>query len=266
MNALYTKDLAKKTHRSLEGRVCKGMSRGGLSYGYDLVAGSIGARCIDQDQAHVVRRIFEEYAVGRSPCKIAMGLNKEGVPGPRGGPRSGTTIRGHITRGSGLLNNELYIGRLVWNRQRYAKDPATGRRRPRRNDRDRSVIEEVPQLRIVDDALWKAVKARQTSIRESEGVSKARATRFWEGRRPQHLLTGLVHCGSCGGRMASIERDYLGCSAARRQGTCAHRRSIRRGPLEELIPGGTAAQPDGARAGRGIRGGVPRGGQPDPPG
>jgi hypothetical protein len=26
-----------------------------------------------------------------------------------------------------LLNNELYIGRLVWNRLRYVKDPQTGR-------------------------------------------------------------------------------------------------------------------------------------------
>jgi site-specific DNA recombinase len=93
----------------------------------------------------------------------------------------------------------------------------------------------VPELRIVDDELWDAVKRRQASIRESEGVSKARATRFWERRRAQHLLTGLVYCGSCGGRMASVGRDYLACSAARGRGTCTNRASIRRGPLEELI-------------------------------
>jgi hypothetical protein len=31
------------------------------------------------------------------------------------------------------------------------------------------IIEEVPELRIVSDELWNAVRARQTSIRDSEG-------------------------------------------------------------------------------------------------
>lgn len=37
MNALFLKDLAKKTHRGLRGRVEKGKSGGGLCYGYDVV-------------------------------------------------------------------------------------------------------------------------------------------------------------------------------------------------------------------------------------
>jgi site-specific DNA recombinase len=235
MNALYLKDLSQKTHRGLEGRVRSGMSGGGICYGYDLVPGQTGARKINEAEAAVVRRIYEEYAAGRSPRAIAMGLNKDSIPGPRGRAWRDTTIRGHITRGAGILNNELYIGRLVWNRQRFMKDPASGRRRSRRNDPGRLVIEEVPDLRIIDDELWKAVKARQTAIRESEGVSKARATRFWEQRRAQYLLSGLVYCGSCGSRLAAVGRDYLACSAARGQGTCTNRKGVRRSPLEELI-------------------------------
>jgi hypothetical protein len=100
------------------------------------------------------------------------------------------------------------------------------------------VVEEVPDLRIVSDELWNAVKARQTSIRESEGVTKARSTRFWERRHAQHLLTGLVHCGACGSRLAAVGRDYLACSAARGQGTCTNRKGVRRSPLEELILAG----------------------------
>jgi len=87
----------------------------------------------------------------------------------------------------------------------------------------------------VSDELWNAVKARQAAIRESEGVTKARATRFWEQRRAQHLLSLLVYCGSCGSRFASVGRDYLACSAARGQGTCTNRKGVRRSPLEELI-------------------------------
>jgi site-specific DNA recombinase len=235
LNALFLKDLAQKTHRGLEGRVRSGMSGGGLCYGYDLVPGQTGARRIDEAEAGIVRRIFEAYAAGLSPRKIAMQLNKEGVPGPFGRPWRDTAIRGHIIRGTGILNNELYIGIRVWNRLRYVKDPVSGRRRSRLNPPELWIVNEVPELRIVDDELWDAVKRRQSSIRESEGVSKARATRFWERRRAQHLLTGLVYCGSCGGRMASVGRDYLACSAARGRGTCTNRQSIRRGPLEELI-------------------------------
>jgi site-specific DNA recombinase len=235
MNALYLKDLAQKTHRGLEGRVRGGMSGGGICYGYDLVPGQTGARRINEAEAEVVVRIFEEYATGRSPRAIAVRLNEDRILGPRGGSWRDTTIRGHITRGAGILNNEMYIGRLVWNRQCFRKDPATGRRRSRRNDPARVIEEEVPALRIVSDELWNAVKARQTAIRESEGVTKARATRFWEQRRAQHLLTGLVYCSSCGSRFASVGRDYLACSAARGQGTCTNRKGVRRAPLEELI-------------------------------
>jgi site-specific DNA recombinase len=235
MNALFLRDLAQKTHRGLEGRIREGKSAGGLCYGYDLVPGETGARTIDEAEAPVVRRIFEEYAAGRSPRKIAMRLNKEGVPGPFGRPWRDTAIRGHVIRGTGILNNELYIGIRVWNRLRYVKDPVSGRRRSRLNPPDLWIVTKVPDLRIVDDALWDAVKRRQTTIRDSDGVSKARASRFWERRSAKHLLTGLVYCGSCGARMASVGRDYLACSAARGRGTCTNRASIRRGPLEELI-------------------------------
>jgi site-specific DNA recombinase len=55
------------------------------------------------------------------------------VPGPFGKAWGDTTIRGHACRGNGILNNELYVGRLVWNRQRFIKDPSTGKRVSRRN-------------------------------------------------------------------------------------------------------------------------------------
>ena len=91
------------------------------------------------------------------------------MPGPGGRPWGDTTIRGHALRGTGLLHNELYIGRLVWNRQRYIKDPTTGRRVARLNPESAWIIHEVPELRIVDDALWAAVQARLTATRAIAG-------------------------------------------------------------------------------------------------
>jgi site-specific DNA recombinase len=89
MNALFLKDLAQKTRRGLEGRVRQGKSGGGLCFGYDVVrkfdaAGEAvrGERRINNAQAAIVRRIFEEFANGRSPRAIAQSLNKDGIPGP----------------------------------------------------------------------------------------------------------------------------------------------------------------------------------------
>ena len=97
------------------------------------------------------------------------------------------------------------------------------------------VVREMPELRIVDDVLWEAVKTRQSGIRNSEGVNRAREKRFWEKRRAKHILTGLVFCGFCGGRFASVGQDYLACSAARGRGTCSNRSSIRRQHIEDLV-------------------------------
>jgi hypothetical protein len=127
------------------------------------------------------------------------------------------------------------VGRLVWNRLTYLKDPKSGRRRSRRNAPEKWIVQDVPALRVLDDGIWDAVKARQGSIRASDRVVNARATRFWERRRSRHLLSGLVRCQECGSLYASIGRDYLACSAARGSGTCSNRQSIRRAALEGLI-------------------------------
>ena len=242
MNQPFLKDLAAKTRRGLRGRVEAGRSGGGSSYGYDVVRRLgedgepvTGERVINQAEAEIVRRIFNEFAQGRSPRAIAQRLNAEGVPGPLGRQWRDTAIRGHRVRGTGILNNELYIGRLVWNRLRYIKDPATGRRVSRLNPEQEWIITEVPELRIVEDTLWECAKARQGEIDASPQVLGIKKSRFWERRRKTHLLTGLLACASCGGGFASIGRDYLACSAARKLGTCDQRRSIKRETLEAAV-------------------------------
>jgi site-specific DNA recombinase len=235
MNALFVKDLGAKTRRGLEGRVQEGRSAGGLGYGYGVVRehdarGELirGGRVINEEQARIVRRIIGEFVGGKSPRAIAGGLNADGILGPGGRRWSDTTIRGHTERGTGVLHNELYVGRYVWNRLRYIKDPRTGRRVSRLNPRSKWRIKELPHLRIVDDGLWEQAQARLGMIRESPRVVKARAKEFWRHRRAKHLLTGVAHCGVCGSPVAAIGRDYLRCGAAHRQGACSNKASIRR--------------------------------------
>ena len=242
MNQLFLKDLAAKTRRGLRGRVEAGRSGGGNAYGYDVVrrlgpdgTPVTGERVVNAEEAEIVRRIFRSFADGASPKAIARDLNADGIPGPRGKLWRDTAIRGHRQRGTGILNNELYIGRLVWNRLRYVKDPETGNRVSRQNPKEDWIVTDVPELRIIDDALWARVKERQGEIDASPRVQGIKASRFWEHRRKTHLLTGLLRCGSCGGGFASVGKDYLACSAARKLGTCEQLRGFRREVLEEAV-------------------------------
>ncbi len=241
MNALFLKDLAQKTRRGLEGRVRQGKSGGGLCYGFDVVREVNakgepirGSRRINEQEAEVVWRIFREYAAGKSPRAIAIELNAEGIPGAHASAWGQSTINGNRQRGIGILNNELYIGRLVWNRQRFVKDPTTGKRQARPNPPEAWVVEEVPDLRIIDDDLWQAVKARQGDLKVPK-QPKPGEPGFWDRRRPRYLLSGLVRCGLCGGGYSMISQTLMGCSTARNKGTCSNRLNIRREALEATI-------------------------------
>lgn len=240
MGAIYLKDLADKTRRGLRGRVEDGKSGGGRAYGYAVVhdLDDRGGRKIHEAEAEIVRRIFNEFAAGHSPRAIARKLNAEGVAGPSGKSWLDTTIRGHHERRTGVLRNELYVGRLIWNKLRYVKDPDTGKRVSRLNPVAEWITKEVPALRVVDDELWQKVQTRLGSIRNSPEAKMIRESRFWEERRPKHVLSGLVHCGSCEHPLSAIGKGYLACARAKRHGLCDNRASIAREKLEQLILAG----------------------------
>ena len=242
MNALFLKDLAQKTHRGLRGRVEAGRSGGGNAYGYSVARQlgtdgnpTTGERTINLDEAAVVTRIFKAYAAGESPKRIALALNVGGIRGPRGGAWSASTLYGNHARGTGILNNELYIGRLVWNRLGYHKDPDTGRRRSRQRGAEERIVTEVPELRVIDQTLWDAVKARQAALDRKD--AKLEPAPFWSKQRPRYLFSGLTQCGICGGGFSKVSAAHFGCSTARNKGptACTNTRTIRRDRLEATV-------------------------------
>jgi DNA invertase Pin-like site-specific DNA recombinase len=240
MNALFLQDLADKTRRGLRGRIEDGKSGGGNAFGYRVVrklngdgAAVTGERDIIEAEAEVIRRIFRDFASGLSPRAIARSLNADRVPGPGGRPWMDTTIRGSAKRGNGVLNNELYIGKLIWNRQRFIKDPATGKRVSRANPPEQWITQDVPELRIVDQALWERVKQRQRVTSDS-AKSNAPAA-FWDRRRPRYLFSGLLACGACGGGVAMISKTHVACSTARNKGTCDNKQALRREEIEAQV-------------------------------
>ena len=233
MNALFLKDLAVKTRRGQRGRVEAGKIPGGNSYGYAIVRrlladGSVttGERELEPEQADVVRRIFQMYADGMAPRKIAAILNAEAIPSPRGGLWNASTINGSRQRRNGILNNELYIGTITYNRQRFVKDPETGKRVSRLNPEHEWVKTDVPDLRIIDDETWNKVQTIKSRYSSRTGNKRQTTKR---------LLTGLVKCGCCGGSMTIVNRNRYYCSAKRERGTCNSTVGIKAQDLEDRV-------------------------------
>ncbi len=253
VSTMFLRDLAQKTRRGLEGRIARGKSAGGIAYGYRVKREilpngtlSTGDREIEPDEAAVITRIFRDYADGLSARSIAAALNAEAVPAPQSGKGTGvwnpSTVSGNIKRGTGILNNELYIGRLVWNRLTYDSNPDTGKRLSRLNPPEDWKIEEVPQLRILDDQLWQAVKTRQGEVRQAMNLAGVLTDRpkLERARRPTYLLSGLLRCACCGASYTLINKTRYGCAGARNKGAavCTNRATIGRAEVEERVLSG----------------------------
>lgn len=244
----YLEDLREKTRRGLGGQVRRGFSAGGRTYGYRTEPVTDTTRTdahgnpamagyrkgIVEEEAQVVRHIFEEFASGRSPKAIARDLNRDQVPPPRKRRTRGwtwTAIVGNRFLGTGILNNTIYIGQVVWNRFRWEKNPETGKRVPRLRPQDDWLVIEHPELRIVPQELWERVKARQAEeVRTAEGRPKRQ-------RHGRYLFSGLLRCGACGANYVVYNSTYYACSAHTNRGSaiCPNSKVVRRTRLEERL-------------------------------
>lgn len=210
------------------GNIRAGKSAGGLAYGYrvrqlnDLGEHEPGLREIDADQAIVVRKIFTMYAAGESVMRIARHLNAAGIPSPRGGKWTATTLAGHYGRGDGVLQNAIYIGKLVWGRCPEGKNPKTAQREVRPQEQAQWIVEAAPHLRIIDDATWNTVQDRRTGT-----------YRKIKGHRSLTKVAEIFRCHACNGAMIRLNRLYIMCGAAKRYGSCENEAQL---PVRRFIP------------------------------
>lgn len=233
----YIDDLRGKTHRGLAGQIGRGFHAGGLSFGYRSVVSGVNAKGeaighrleVDLAQAAIVREIFARYGAGDSCQRIAADLNGRAVAGPRGGTWCVSALYGSPAKGSGILNNDLYAGRYIWNRSRWAKDPDTKRRERIARPQSEWQIVERPDLRIVDAGAWDAVRARMATPLRAGG-------RRGPGRDPTTLFGGLLRCGHCGGAMVAVSATNYGCAAAKDRGAAVCRGvQVRRREVDEAL-------------------------------
>jgi site-specific DNA recombinase len=195
-----------------------------------------------EEEAAVVRRIFEMYAGGTSQAGIAKTLNAEGVPAPNP-PRTRQVRAWCVSSIFEMLRNERYRGVFVWNRTRKERNPETGRKTSRpRPESDWKRIE-VPEWRIVSEELWERAQARKRFAGKRFSASHLGGFNRSE-RSKRYIFSGFLVCGVCGSKLViasgSGKRGYVkyGCPSHRYRGTCSNGLMIRQDRLEsQLIAG-----------------------------
>jgi site-specific DNA recombinase len=240
VDSLFLKELAKKTHRGMEGLALRGLHTGGRCYGYRSVpVEGGGARLtIYEPEAAVVRRIFQMTADGNSLKRIAKALNADEIRSPQPGTKkrydswAPSAIREMIRR-------ELYIGKIVWNKSKKIKVPGTNRRirRPRPQSEWKTVV--APELRIISDELWAAVKKRIKWTNEQFARNTAPGL---VGRAPSspYLLSGFLKCGECGANLVVVKgrqrrHAAYGCPQHFSRGACRNSVCIRQDKIETMV-------------------------------
>uniref|UniRef100_Q11G64 Recombinase n=1 Tax=Chelativorans sp. (strain BNC1) TaxID=266779 RepID=Q11G64_CHESB len=233
LGSLYLTDLAHKVRRGMQGVVRDGRHAGGRAYGYRPVPGKPGELEIVEGEAEIVRRIFSEYVGGKTPRGIAFDLNAEGISPPRGTRWSASTINGNKTRHHGIILNELYAGKVVWNRIRMLKDPDTGRRISRPNPPEEWKRAEAPHLAIVSEELFAAAQTRK------EARSHTAPERQRKGK---YLLSGLLKCSCCGGGLSVKDRDHgrvrVHCTTRRESGSCTNHKIFYLDEIDKAVLAG----------------------------
>ena len=223
IDSLELRKIRDRTHRGLRERHKAGFSAGGKCYGYTTVPidaddpQSKKNTVIVPDQAKVTREIFERYAGGESPRAIANELNRRGVPSPgstwkrtkrRAKGWTMTALVGTAKMYTGILRREQYIGEIVWNRTKWKKVPGTSKRVCELRPESEWIKVKHPELRIVDDLLWRRVQARLKAARDRSHPN----TLAKRGRPSKYLLSGLMVCGECGANYIMQDTRAYGCS------------------------------------------------------
>ncbi|SNR44386.1 recombinase family protein [Puniceibacterium sediminis] len=205
-----------------------------MAYGYRIKHSQSLNREIDEGHAAIVRRIFDDYASGQSPRKIASSLNEEGIPSPSGGKWNDSTIRGNAKKRDGMLRNEAYIGIIVYGRNRFRRDPDTGNRISRPAAAEDIIYCEEPGLQIVDDHIWNVVQDR---LDETTQKYSRKSTPLNKSHRATYLLSRLIKCECCGDSYTVVAQERYGCSTRKTKGlsVCSNTKTITKQKIEARV-------------------------------
>ena len=164
----YSANLAVEVRKGLRENALKGKHAGGqVLFGYSLDEEGYYR---PNENAKIVKRIFEEYAAGIPKTEICERLNTEGYRNQRGKKFNTRTLYD-------LLRNEKYIGNYVYTIDRTETIRLDG------------IIKNPP----IDRELWRTVQDLCTSSSIRGRQRKQKRTYF---------LTGKAYCEHCGSHIS----------------------------------------------------------------
>jgi len=196
INEFYSNRLAEDTLRGGKQAAKQGYAQGGTApYGMkkESVLNENGARRVkyapDPDTAPIVRRIYQEYADGKSMMDIAKGLAKDGIPTQRGGKWNSTHIHKILTH-----HQKIYLGCIVYNRTKCIKRGRTARRK----DESEWIVTPGAHEPIITKELAQAANHTRTSRPAWQNPN-----RNAQDGESRNILLGLISCGVCGNRFTA---------------------------------------------------------------
>lgn len=203
-NQIWALQSRQKTMEKLRFMARNGQHTGGKpALGYMVKDGRLE---ICEEEAAIVRRIFDEYAGGKSYREIIAGLNRDGLKTKRGNAFGSNSLHD-------MLHNEKYIGTLVYGQLPYREDGS--RNTHAKNTEDVIRIEDALPA-IVDKATFEKVQQRMAQNKRQQG-----------GRPPknrEYPLRGKVFCGECKSAMtistSQQKYNYYRCTGKKRLHNC----------------------------------------------
>lgn len=166
---------------------------------------------------------------------LACGMTelRKGFPGPRGRDWGSSTIYGNWCRGTGILEQRAPCRPSRLEPPTLHKGSHNGRCQARLNPECDWIVEEVPDLRIVSQEVWDAVKKRQNAIRRNATSSRARGMRTERARRPAYLFSDLLRGGQCDDSYCMLSCVNDGFTNWKTRGTCHNGFTIKRTDMEK---------------------------------
>lgn len=161
MDEYYSENLALEVKKGMLENALKGKHTGGGKL-LGLSVDDEGYYYPDEN-AHIVKRIFEEYANGVPKSRIVARLNEEGYRNQYGRRFNTRTL-------SDYLQNEKYIGNFVYHHTQTETVRLDG------------IIKDP----IIDEHLWQEVQQKK---------SNRHKPRY---RKRKYIMTGKLRCGVCG--------------------------------------------------------------------
>ena len=199
MNDMYAKDISKKIKSSLKAKQKEGKWVGGRTpFGYEQDPDDKNHLVVNEEQALVVKRIFDMCLEGLSFFKIAKQLTNQGVKTPAGYYsfewKSNYNLKygeWHSKTIGDILTNQMYIGDMVQNRRNKVNYKV--KKVIRNNPKDYIIVENTHEP-IIDKEIFYEVQKR---IPKNVGRNE---------KKENHLLDGLLYCGDCGQRISITSR------------------------------------------------------------